>query len=240
MFISIDNGRSQWKTKPIISYCAVGWSDGCREWYNKHNINLMANSPRDLNIAGFVELVQEFTLPLESLGFPTFTLLFFSFLWLQPWASCLPCQSCLTERMPLFSHLLAAAGGQAGTCIHVWRHKKGNLPSQCPFPPAPMHSSKYFSVHVCKGMGGSSGVTIDLYHPTTPDPGSHAVTQEPLVMLCVQSRCPRLLSPACGVPSAPPEAKPVVSVEVYLVAFILHPSITAPFEHLLGTIKRKE
>lgn len=54
------------------------------EWYNKKNTNLMANSPRDLNIAGLVEIVQEFTLPLESLGFPTFTLLLLSFMWLQP------------------------------------------------------------------------------------------------------------------------------------------------------------
>lgn len=115
------------------------------EWYNKQNTNLMANSPRDLNIAGLVEIVQEFTLPLESLGFPTFTLLLLSFMWLQPWASCLPYQSCLTERKSLFSCLLAAAGGQAGTCIHVWRHKKGNLPSQCPFPPAPVHLQIFLS-----------------------------------------------------------------------------------------------
>lgn len=97
---------------------------------------------------------------------------------------------------------------------------------------------KYFSVHVCKWVGGSSGVTIDLYSPT-PDPGSHAVTQESLVMLCVQSKCPRLLSPACGVPSAAPEAKPMVLVEVYLLAFILHLSVTASFEHLLHIIKGK-
>lgn len=59
-------------------------------------------------------------------------------------------------------------------------------------------------------------------------------------MLCVQSRCPRLLSAVCGVPGASPEEKPMVLVEVYLVAFILHPSIIAPFEQLLDTIKRKE
>lgn len=59
-------------------------------------------------------------------------------------------------------------------------------------------------------------------------------------MLCVQSRCPKLLSPACGVPGAAQEAKPMVFVEVYLVAFILHPSITAPLEELLDTFKRKE
>lgn len=59
-------------------------------------------------------------------------------------------------------------------------------------------------------------------------------------MLCVQRRCPRLLSPACGVPGATPEAKLMVLAEVYLVAFILHLSITAPFEHLLDTIKRKD
>lgn len=82
-------------------------------------------------------------------------------------------------------------------------------------------------------------MTIDLCNPT-PDPGSCAVTQESLVMLCIQRRCPRLLSPACGVPGAALEAKLMVLVEVYLVAFILHPSITAPFEHLLDTIKRKE
>lgn len=82
-------------------------------------------------------------------------------------------------------------------------------------------------------------MTIDLCNPA-PDPGSCAVTQESLVMLCIQRRCPRLLSPACGVPGAALEAKLMVLVEVYLVAFILHPSITAPFEHLLDTIKRKE
>lgn len=82
-------------------------------------------------------------------------------------------------------------------------------------------------------------MTIDLCNPT-PDPGSCAVTQESLVMLCIQMRCPRLLSPACGVPGAALEAKLMVLVEVYLVAFILHPSLTAPFEHLLETIKRKE
>lgn len=59
-------------------------------------------------------------------------------------------------------------------------------------------------------------------------------------MLCVQRRYPRLLSPACGVPGAAPKAKFMVLVEVYLVAFILHPSVTDPFEHLLDTIKRKE
>lgn len=44
----------------------------------------MTNSPRGLHIAGLVEVVQEFTLSLESLGFPTFTPLLFSFTWLQP------------------------------------------------------------------------------------------------------------------------------------------------------------
>lgn len=55
-----------------------------------------------------------------------------------------------------------------------------------------------------------------------------------------QSRCPRLLRPAHGVLAAAQEAKPVFFDEVYLVAFILHPSITALFEQLLDTIKRKE
>lgn len=105
----------------------------------------MTNSPRDLHIAGLIEVVQEFILPLDSLGFHTFTPLLFSFTWLQPWASCLHCQSCLTERKSLFSCLLAAAGGKAGTCTHVWRHKKGNLPSQRPFPPAPVHLQTFLS-----------------------------------------------------------------------------------------------
>lgn len=55
-----------------------------------------------------------------------------------------------------------------------------------------------------------------------------------------QSRCPRLLSPTHGALAAAQEAKPELFDEVYLVAFILHPPITAPFEQLLDTVKRKE
>lgn len=153
--------------------------------------------------------------------------------------SLLPALSALSYRKEVFVLLPPGSSWRPGRHLHscggtrreICHHSVPSHQHQC--------LSKHFSVHVCKGLGGSSEVTVDLHNPT-PDPGSHAVTQESLVMLCVQRRCPRLLSPACGVPGAAPEAKLMVLAEVYLVAFILHPSITAPFEHLLDTIKRKD